>query len=294
LYEFKILKVGTLWLIHNYHFVQVPKTEADWLRVAKEFEGMWNYPNCLGALDGKHVAFRPPRSAGSAFRNYKCFDSIILLALVDAKYRFLYIDVGTNGRVSDGGVFRESDLSKALKEGTLGVPPPKPLPGRETPVPYVIVADDAFSLSTNLMKPYPNRQLSIEQRIHNYRLSRARRVSENVFGIFANRFRIFLGTINLSPEKVQVITLAACALHNFLQMESDSLYMPSGAVDREGLDGLVIPGRWRNDGAQMRTIERGTRGTRSPPEPVAIREEFKAYFNGEGAVAWQNQHIYNT
>ena len=79
------------------------------------------------------------------------------------------------------------------------------LPGRENPLPYVIVGDEAFPLKTYLLKPYPSRQLDLSKRIFNYRLSRARRVVENVFGILASRFRVFKSTIDMEPEKAQKI-----------------------------------------------------------------------------------------
>lgn len=156
--------------------------------------------------------------------NYKGSHSIVLLALVDAKYNFIYVDVGVNGRVSDGGVFRSSTLSKAITQNTIGIPESKPLPGRQKAVPYVILADAAFPLSEHILKHYPFRNMTEEQRIFNYRLSRGRRVVENVFGHLANRFRVFLTTINLGPEKVQSITLACCALHNFLKRENPKQY----------------------------------------------------------------------
>lgn len=81
----------------------MPSTPAEWKNVAADFYDKWNNPNTLGAMDGKHVVFRAPRSAGSHYYNYKGIHSIMLLAIVDANYQFIYIDVGTNGRISDGG-----------------------------------------------------------------------------------------------------------------------------------------------------------------------------------------------
>lgn len=185
--------------------------------MAKDFENRWNIPNVLGALDGKHIIIGAPKSAGSMYYNYKGSHSIVLLALVDAKYNFIYIDVGVNGRVSDGGVFRNSSLVKAIALNSIGIPENKALPRRVQPVPYVILADAAFPLSKHILKPYPFRDMTPEQRVFNYRLSRGRRVVENAFGHLASRFRIFLTTINLSPQKVQEITLACCILHNFLK-----------------------------------------------------------------------------
>ena len=75
------------------------------------------------------------------------------MALVNAKYRFLYYNTGSNGRCNDAAVFNESALKGLLEEGQLNLPEAQPLPGLETPVPYYIVADDAFGLKTYLMKP---------------------------------------------------------------------------------------------------------------------------------------------
>lgn len=86
----------------------MPQIAADWLNIAKDFENFWNFPNELGALDGKHILFRVSKKDGSAFQNYKNSQSIVLMAMVDAHYNFRYIDVGCNGRVSDGGVFLNS------------------------------------------------------------------------------------------------------------------------------------------------------------------------------------------
>jgi len=103
-------------------------------------------------------------------------------------------------------VFRESLLGIKLKENNLNLPQPSYLLGFNFRMPYVIVGDDAFPLHINLMKPYPERGLTQNRRIFNYRLSRARRVSENAFGILANRFIVHLNPIALTVEKVEIVT----------------------------------------------------------------------------------------
>lgn len=70
----------------------------------------------------------------------------MLLALVDADYKFIYVDIGCNGRISDDGVFKNSTLGQALEQNDLNIPAASPLAGRDTPSHYVIVADDAFPL----------------------------------------------------------------------------------------------------------------------------------------------------
>lgn len=237
---------------------------------------MWQFPHCLGALDGRHITFRPPRSDGSYYYNYKGDHSIVLLAVADANYKFRYVNVGCNGRVSDGGVFRESKLKEACETNILNFPPMTPLPGRNIEVPFVFVADDAFPLSNNIMKPYPNRNLSISERIFNYRLSRARRVVENAFGILANRFRVLLNPICLRPSKVEKITLACVALHNFLATENKDYSGSQNEIDGTPLQNIGNQGG-NKSGNMIRTF----------------RDEYKDFFSSNGAVPWQENAIKN-
>ena len=137
--------------------MQMPDTEVEWRTIAQDFENLWNFPMCIGALDGKHVNIRPPHHSGSIFYNYKHFFSIVLMALVDAKYRFLYCDVGCNGQVSDGGVFAQTSLQDSLSNKTANIPTPTFLPGTDQLMSFHIVADEAFPLREDIMKPYHNR-----------------------------------------------------------------------------------------------------------------------------------------
>ncbi len=117
------------------------------------------------------------------------------------------IDVGQLGKFSDGGVFSNSTFGQAFEDGTLVLPEPAPLPGTVRPdLPFAMVGDEAFPLRNYLLRPYPGRHLpgnSIElahahvylftllyledQAVYNYRLSRARRIIENTFGILVSR-----------------------------------------------------------------------------------------------------------
>ncbi|XP_011858851.1 PREDICTED: uncharacterized protein LOC105556374 [Vollenhovia emeryi] len=259
--------------------ISFPCKPDDWEIVANKFQMMWQFPHCIGALDGKHISFRPPRCEGSKYRNYKGTDSIILLALVDADYKFIFVDIGKNGRIHDSTVFRESPLGKKLKENALNLPQPNILPGFNFKMPYVIVGDDAFALHINLMKPYPERNLTRENRIFNYRLSRARRTAENAFGILANKFRVLLNPIPLAVEKVEIITYACVLLHNFLLNKKVQNFIPSA---------------YRTENSRyLETPESGLRsvgqqgGNHSSVAAGEIRDMFSTYFNTTGAVSWQ-------
>ena len=187
---------------------------------------------------------RAPSASGSYFFNYKGTHSIVLLAIVDSNYKFIFVDIGCNGRVSDGGVFYGTAVAKGLREKKLALP--SPLPGREKPVPYVILADDAFPLQENIMKPYPFKNNDVFCRVFNYRLSRARRMVESSFGILATRFRVLLKPIHLNPDKAQLVVQATTVLHNYL-IQNSQVYAPPGTVDREDENGNVASGFWRDE-----------------------------------------------
>ncbi|RLU20862.1 hypothetical protein DMN91_007476 [Ooceraea biroi] len=268
-------------------YLRIPTTTAEWEEIANKYLEMWNVPNCIGSLDGRHIEFKVPLQDGSFYRNYEGTNSIVLLGLVNAHYQFMYINVGVNGRVSDGGVFRDSDLSQFINDpqNTLNVPRDKPLPGMNEPVPYVILADAAFPLQNHILKPYPSRNLSYDERIYNYRLSRGKRIVENAFGILANRFRVLLTQIYLPVRTVQQITLACCALHNYLSKEN-AIYL-LGAVDFENVeDRAVLHAPWRNDNVQLRNLE--IINVRPNRNVMHIRNVFKEYFNSVGRVEWQD------
>ena len=142
-------------------YLRMPRTENEWLDLADKTYDRWQFPNCIGSIDGKHVQIRKPDDSGSLFHNYKGFFSIVLMALCDYDYRFIYVDVGCQGKISDGGVFRHTDLYALLEKKEIRLPKPRLLPPSNNDLfeteniatPFVFTADDAFSLREYCMKP---------------------------------------------------------------------------------------------------------------------------------------------
>ena len=225
---------------------------------------------------------------------------MVLLAVCDAHYCFTLIDIGDAGRHSDGGVFRNSPFGQAMENSELSLPDKSNIDGIVTSIPYFFVADAAFPLKPYMLRPYPGRYLPENKRIFNYRLSRARRIIENTFGILATKFRVFRRPIVALPDKVTCITKAACSLHNYLKITeasstaSNRPYCPPGYTDQEDRDGNFIPGDWRQEVSGMKNIPRigSNTYTRSAAE---LRDTLMNYFiSSEGAVPWQLNYIRST
>ncbi|KAL3222167.1 hypothetical protein MRX96_028904 [Rhipicephalus microplus] len=164
---------AALWSRLKPLYMPEPKTET-WLHIAEGFSRTWQFPNCIGAVDGKHIQIKCPPNSGSMYFNYKGTYSIVLLAVVDSDYKFVIVDVGAYGKQSDGGVLEQSKFGCRLENGKLHIPRDLELPNTSHPAPCVFVGDEAFQLRTDFLRPYPGRWLEDEKRIFNYRLSRAR------------------------------------------------------------------------------------------------------------------------
>nr|XP_026499959.1 protein ALP1-like [Vanessa tameamea] len=260
-------------------YIKIPNTEQKWMDIKTGFQLKWNFPGCIGAIDGKHINLRAPACSGSEFYNYKKTFSIVLLACVDDDYSFTYIDIGAKGRYSDGGVFSNCSLKRAIDDGSLNIPAES-----------VIVADAAFPLQNNIMKPYPGNNLTTRQKIFNYRLSRARRIVENAFGILASRFRIFEKPIANNVKNTIKITRTSCALHNWLR-KNDSNYLEPGLADYEDIStGITINGSWRQ--VPLRNFEDMGEDNTLTENGTTIRDRFADYFSSEGAVPWQTRFIH--
>ncbi|KAM4052562.1 uncharacterized protein ACNLHF_002468 [Anomaloglossus baeobatrachus] len=243
-------------------------TEETWLQVAAGFQTVANFPNCLGAVDGKHVRVQQPPRSGSHFFNYKKYFSVVLMAVADAHYKFVAIDVGAYGSTGDSRVLRTSQIGQQILQDCGTLPAPRPLPGSTDPVPFVMVSDEAFPLLPNLLRPYPRRGLNARRRIFNYRLSRARRHVECTFGIMSSQWRIFHTPIQLNSDTVDTVIKACCVLHNYAREYSYE-------VVEETQQPLLLPVMNQSFGRPTNT-------------GILVRETFADYFmSPEGAVHWQ-------
>ncbi|CAH2088949.1 unnamed protein product [Euphydryas editha] len=192
-----------------------PPTEEMWNLTSEEFYNMWQFPNCLGSIDGKHVTIVCPPNSGS---NYFCYlkkFSVVLMAIVGPHYNFLCIDVGGFGKNSDGGIFENSVMGRRFNNGTMNVPRPKLLPRTNDVTPHVLIGDEAFRLQAHVMKPFNQRVSRVDRRKEEYnkRLCRARRVVENAFGLLAQKWRIYFKPMHLKVSSAKKVIKATCVLH---------------------------------------------------------------------------------
>jgi hypothetical protein len=94
--------------------LQFPQATEEWKEIAAEFKNHWQFNNCGGVEHGKHVRTVPPPNSRALYYNYKNFYSIILMALVSANYKFIYVDAEKQGRMSEARVLEYTSFSDRL------------------------------------------------------------------------------------------------------------------------------------------------------------------------------------
>lgn len=219
------------------------------------------------------------------------------MAVVDHNYRFVIADVGAFGSESDGGVFAQTSFGQAIVNETvcetMRVPQDRTIPDVEGPVPFYLVGDDAFPLKRYLLKPFAGRNLPELEATFNYRLSRARRIVENAFGILAARWRIFRTCIIGAPEKIERYALACICLHNYImdrEQKTFKRYNPPGYADMEDEDGTVIMGAYHQEITDFSPMSQlGSHNAKRAA--FEVRQKLAQYFMNEGQLPWQAAYI---
>jgi len=196
------------------------------------------------------------------------------MAICDSNYCFRVIDVGSYGKESDCNVFKTSAFGKKLYTNRTNFPANQCLPNDNlgVPQPFVLVADEAFALHKNLLRPFPGRSLNDQRRIFNYRLSRARQYIECSFGIMSKKWRVFQTSMLVEPETAVKITKACCVLHNFVRR-------------RDGFN-------TEDTQSSMQSITERRGVGNSPTNAKDVREYFVQYVNDTNhALDWQTNVI---
>jgi hypothetical protein len=172
----------------------------------------------------------------------------------------------------------------------------------------VFVGDEAFSLREDFMKPYDRKEFDDDMRIFNYRLSRVRRIIENVFGIIVARFGIFRTCINQQLDSTDHAVMACCVLHNFLHRTCPHSYTPLDCLGPHSYTPLDCLGPHSytpldcldKDDAETGTVTSGLGADptnitdlqwghdRNAAEKAKVeREIFLTHFKNKGQVSWQ-------
>ncbi|XP_066028735.1 uncharacterized protein [Pocillopora verrucosa] len=187
-------------------------------------EQMWQFPCCWSAIDGCHISIKcPPGGLESSkeYHNFKNFYSIVLMGMVDAKYRFVWASCGYPGNSHDSIIMQSTTLWQEIAQGKILPGIAKNVGGVD--VPPLIVSDSAFPFQTWLMKPYTNAVLTEKQKYFNNRLSRARMVSEGAYGQLKGRWRVLFRRNECSQKNVRTVTMACIVLHNICINHGDSM-----------------------------------------------------------------------
>lgn len=130
------------------------------------------------------------------------------------------------------------------------------------------------------MRPYPGQELDVSKRIFSYRLSRARRIVENTFGILSQKFKIYNRRIQAKPENVDYIIITTCILHNFIRKFDANAYT------------YEKTSKWKWNSRKITLENLPEQGGNATKDAFRIRELIKDYFNSEiGSVSWQEYTV---
>lgn len=254
-------------IIEEFGNEYIPEPTEEILRnVAERYMELWKFPNCIGAIDGRHCELKCPPHAGSVCFNYLKYHSIVLMGVADADKKFTVIDVGALGKQSDGGIFMATELYRRLEAKQFNMPPNFTLPGTTISVPPVLIGDEAFPLKPYLMRPFPAKNLTEDKEQFNTYLSCARKTIECAFGILRAKWR-FLGTALEIPsiQKVCLLVHTACVLHNIVRVKD-------GSNDYDYTS--YMRGEVNEDLPRVQPVSRNP-----SKEALVIRNKYKYYFS---------------
>ena len=184
-----------------------------------EFEEVSGLPLCAGAVDGTFMRIRKPVQWGDQYWCYKSFPAIIVLAVVNARGHYTFVDAGRAGSLGDAFTFNHSRLKANIDNGKWLVGETQVVNGKILK-PY-IVGDSAFALSPSLMKAFPHPAPPGRRKRLNAAVCRARKIVEQSFGDTKGRFKILSRASFNDPNYAAKVAVVCCALHNVCMYAND-------------------------------------------------------------------------
>lgn len=185
-------------------------------------------------------------------------------------------------RINILGIFNKSTMGKAIKNGHFNMPPPQCIPQTDLLAPFVIVGDQAFPLLVNLMRPFPENQSignSLKEEF-NYRLSRARRVSENAFGISTSLFTIFTKPFDIRCDATRNdLIFSTCLLHNLIRDENEEFFLSHQTNNVQHTQ------QSQNNANNFDELENSN--TLQLNTAIQTRNTFVQYFSTIGVLSWR-------
>ena len=240
-------------------YIKFPRSDG-LKEVVDGFKHKLGFPQCAGVVDGTHIPIISPEEYPADYYNRKGCHSILMQGTVNHLGLFVDVYIGWPGRVHDARVFANSTLYRKGQDGELLPSWTESIGGRD--VPLVILGDPAYPLLSWMMKAFPdNGRLSSQQKMFNYRLSRARVVVEHAYGRLKGRWRCLLKRLDINVKDVSELVAACCTLHNVCEVHGDTF-------DEDWLEGV-------ENISSTNTADGGSSQSESGEN---IRQAFMSYF----------------
>ena len=141
-------------------FIKFPSDDAAVKKKIEEFSCISRFPNVVGAIDGSHIEICAPNENAADYSNRNRYYSLVLQGIADANQKFIHTATGFPGSMHDSRILIMTDMYDLASNNEILMEPGKHL--NIISIRPLIVGDPAYALSSWLMKPYP--QTNITQR----------------------------------------------------------------------------------------------------------------------------------